>query len=175
MRIDADSRRNGEIARGRFAFEILILNAAEGDAANLAMDRELGRSTRTKRDFKIVRESIRGAEGENGESDGRAGQSLDNIVDGAIATAGKDRVTPVRDRTPGIVSRFPAGAANREFGMNSGRLDDADGMIEFTVAPRTTRVWIEQNGGFVHAFGWPRIEFNARINCYRAASGFLME
>src|ERR1700691_2887841 len=117
MRIDADASGNGEIARGRFAFKILILNSAEGDAANLALDRELGRSLRAKRNFKIMRESIRGAEGENGESDGRAGQSLDHIADGAVTTAGKNRVTPVGDSTTGIVGRFPAGAANGEFGI----------------------------------------------------------
>ena len=107
-------------------------------------------------------ESIGGAERQNGEGDGRAGQSLNDIVDRAIATAGKHGVTAGRHRAAGVVGRFLAGAANRKFGADASRLDDANGMVQFPVAPRAARVGIEQNGGFVHASASCCFEFNAR-------------
>src|SRR5258706_11472879 len=52
-----------------------------------------------------------------------------------------------------MVGRFVAGAANRKFGADADRLDDANGMVQFRVALSSTaaRVGIEQNGGFVHS------------------------
>src|ERR1700675_1203514 len=74
-------------------------------------------------------------------------------MDRAIAPAGKDRVTAGRDSAGGGVGGFVAGAANRKFGADAGRLDDANGMVQFGVAFLSTaaRVWVEQNGGFVHS------------------------
>ena len=59
----------------------------------------------------------------------------------AIAPAGKDRVAAVGDRAAGVVGRFLAGAANREFGVDASRLDDANGMVQFPVARAGGQSW----------------------------------
>src|SRR5258708_17889864 len=52
-----------------------------------------------------------------------------------------------------MVGRFVAGAANRKFGADADRLDDANGMVQFRGAFSSTaaRVGSEQKGGFVHS------------------------
>src|ERR1019366_785004 len=77
--------------------------------------------------------------------------SLNDIVNCAIAAAGKHGVAPFRHRAAGVVGCFLAGAANRKFSADAGRLDDANGMVQFHVAPWAARVGIEENGGFAHA------------------------
>src|SRR5258706_3378089 len=74
-------------------------------------------------------------------------------MDRAIAPAGKYGVTAGRDGAAGVVGGFRAGAAHRKFGADAGRLDDANGMVQFRVAlfSMAARVGIEQNGGFVHS------------------------
>ena len=60
---------------------------------------------------------------------------------------------PAGDRVTRVDGGFMAGAADGEFGVNAGRLDDADRDIEFAVAALAfaAGIWIEQNGGFAHA------------------------
>ena len=153
VRVYADSGGDGEVARGGLAVEILVLNSAERDAPDFSIDCDLSRSARAEGDCQVVRESVGGAERENGQRNWRASQSLNNIVDRAIAPAGKDGITAGRDSHAGVVGRFRTGAANRKFGADAGRLDDANGMVQFLVALSSSaaRIGIEQNGGFAHA------------------------
>src|SRR5260370_33364399 len=70
-----------------------------------------------------------------------------------MATAGKTGVAAGRHSHAGVVGRFRTGAANCKFGADAGRLDDANGMVQFGVALSSTaaRIGIKQNGGFAHA------------------------
>ena len=52
----------------------------------------------------------------------------------AISAAGKNRVATGRDRAPGVVGRFLAGTANGQVGVDSRRLENADGVVQFHVA-----------------------------------------
>src|ERR1700674_125511 len=70
VRVYADSGGDGEVARGGLAVEILILNSAERDAPDFAADCDLSRSARAERNREVMRESISGAERENGERNG---------------------------------------------------------------------------------------------------------
>ncbi len=71
--IDADSRSNGEVAGHGLSGEIVIFDAAQGDAAHSSVHERARGIAGAQRDGKIVGEGIGGAEGKNGESDGRAG------------------------------------------------------------------------------------------------------
>src|SRR5258706_2251193 len=71
VRVNADSGGDGEVARGGLAIEILVLNSAERDAPYFAIDCDLSRGARAERNRQVMRESIGGAEREDGESDGR--------------------------------------------------------------------------------------------------------
>jgi hypothetical protein len=137
-------------------------DTANWDTPDFALDGGVRSGAGAERNSEIMRESIRGAEGQNGERDGRAGQSLNDVVDGAIASAGKDGITAGGDGTASAVVCLLAGAANGKLGANSGGLDDADGMAELGVALFSTaaRVGIEQNCGFAHASDKFRLEFN---------------
>ena len=69
MRVDADSGGNGEVARGGLAMEILELDAAERNAANVnfvlavARDRGLRGGAGAKRNFQVVGKRVGGAKG----------------------------------------------------------------------------------------------------------------
>ena len=98
-------------------------------------------------------ERIGRAERQNGECDGCARQPLNNVVNGAVAAAGKDGIAACGDRVTRVDRSLLAGAAYGEIGVNAGRLDDADGDIEFAVAPFAfaAGIRIKQNCSFAHA------------------------
>jgi hypothetical protein len=52
-----------------------------------------------------------------------------------------------------MVRRLRAGATNRKIGAYAARLNDADGVVQFRIAPFSAAagVGIEQDGGFAHA------------------------
>src|SRR5271165_3222728 len=112
MRVDADSGGDGEVAGGGLAGKILVFDAAERNAADmsvpaaLARDGSARRGAGAERDAEIVRQRVSSAEGKNGESDGRARQSLDDIVDGAIAAAGEYGVAARRHGKASVVGGF---------------------------------------------------------------------
>src|ERR1700687_1862461 len=146
MRVHTNSGGDGEEARGGLAVEVLILNSTERDTPKLPINCYLSGGTGAERSCQVVGESIGGAERENGEGNGRPGQSLNDIMDRAIAPAGKDGVTSGRHSTPGVVGCFRTGAAHGKLGADAGRLDDANGMVQFRVALLSTsaRVGSEQ-------------------------------
>src|SRR5271167_2959437 len=75
----------------------------------------------------------------------------------AIASAGKHGIAARRYGAAGVVGRFLAGAANREFGADARRLDDANGVVQLLIASRATGVGIEENGDFAHASAGPAL------------------
>ncbi len=151
--VDPDAGGDDEVAGGGLAVEVFVLDAAKGNAAEGSGDGGFGGVAGAKRDAEVVSESVGGAEGENGESDGGAGESLNDVVDGAIAAAGEDGVAASGNGAAGVVGGFVAGAADGEFGADSGGLDDADGVVEFGVAlfAAAAGVGIEEDSGSAHA------------------------
>ncbi len=156
MRVDADSGGDGEIAGGGFAGEILIFDAAESDAADCSGDGDTGGGAGAQRDSEVMGKSVGGAERQNGERDRRAGQALNDIMDRAVAAAGEDGVAAGGDCAARVIGRLLAGEANCKIGVHSGRLDDADGVVQFHVALSSpaARVGIEQDSGFAHVVNW---------------------
>src|ERR1700722_9447605 len=112
MGIDADSCRDREIARGLLALKVFVLDATERNAANSAVHGGARGRARAKRKSEIVGESVGGAERKNRESYRRAGQPLNNVVNGAVAAAGEDRVAACGDRVTRVDRGFLAGAAD---------------------------------------------------------------
>jgi len=62
MRVHTDSGGDREVACGGLAVEILILNSAERDAPDSAVDCDLSGSAGAERNCQIVGESVGGAE-----------------------------------------------------------------------------------------------------------------
>src|SRR6266849_4506573 len=69
VRVYPDSGGDSEVARGGLAVEILILDSAERDAPDFAIDRDLSGGAGAERNCQVVGKSIGGAERENGERD----------------------------------------------------------------------------------------------------------
>ncbi len=162
--IDSNTGGDGEVAGGGFAMEIFVLDSAEGDAADsaLPLDGHFRGGGGAEGNLQIVREGVGGAERENGEGDGSIGETLDNVVDGAIASAGEDGIAAVGDGAASVVGGFLAGAADGEFGADAGGLDDSDSVVELGVATAASRVGVKQNCRLAHAAEWPRFEFIVR-------------
>ena len=95
---------------------------------------------------------IGSAERQNSERHRSARQSLNHIVNRAVAPAGKHRIAACRDRASRVIRRFLAGAANGELSMNSRRLDDANRMVQLRVAAAAPGIGIEEDCRFAHSF-----------------------
>src|SRR5258706_1242843 len=72
VRVHADSGGDGEVTRGGLAVEILVLNSAERDTPNFAVDRDVSGGTGAERNSQIVGETVGGAKRKNGKRHGRA-------------------------------------------------------------------------------------------------------
>jgi len=77
---------------------------------------------------------------------------LNNIMDRAIAPAGKHCIAAGRYSAVRVIRCFLAGAANRKLSMNSCGLDDANGMIQLGVAAAASRIGIEEDCRSAHSF-----------------------
>ena len=120
MGVDANAGSDREVTRGALAVEIFILDAAERNATDVAFHRDFSGRTRTQRNSEIVCQGVCGAKGKNGQRDWRTGQSLNDIVNGAIAATGKNGIASGSHGTAGVIGRFLARAANRKLGTNAG-------------------------------------------------------
>ena len=163
MGVDADAGRHREITGGGLAMKIFVLDAAEREAADAALDGGARGITGARREGEIVGERVGGAEGKDGERDGSASQFLNDVVNGAIAAAGEDGVAAARHRIARVDGGLVAGTANGKLGMDSSGLDDADGNVELAVATLASAagIGIKENGGFAHAPRLASFEFSA--------------
>ncbi len=101
-----------------------------------------------------MRQSIGGSQWKDCQCNIRVCQTLNYIVDRAVAATSEDRVAPRRHRYMRVLRRFLAGMADGEFRADSRRLQNADSMFQLTSQPPSAaRVGIKQDGGFAHTPG----------------------
>jgi hypothetical protein len=110
MSVDTHSGGNHEITCAGIAPHVGIAYAAERDAARGRLQRSFcsGRNFHGK--IQVVRERVRGAHRQNRHCGRRVGENLSDVVDGAIAAAGEDRVATGVDGAAsffhGVMGRF---------------------------------------------------------------------
>src|ERR1700741_2684610 len=103
MSIDADAGGDHEIAGAGVAVNIGVGDAAKSDAAKRGTQAGLRGTSYVERNAKIVCECIGGADGQDRQRSVRIGEDLDDVVDGAVASTGENRVTAGRDGAAGVL------------------------------------------------------------------------
>ena len=74
----------------------------ESNATGRGVQAGLGRCHYFERKADVMRESIGRAHGQNCQRGGRISQDLNNVMDGAVATAGKDGIATSVDGAAGF-------------------------------------------------------------------------
>ena len=115
MGIHACPSRDDEEAGAGLAFKIETLYLAQRDPARRGMQG----CPRRRRDIhwqaEVVGESVGRAHGQNRESSAGIRQHLNNVVNGAIAAAGKDGVETRKDDLPRLLLRLGTGVGEDEW------------------------------------------------------------
>jgi len=109
MGVNPDAGSHNEIFSARSSLEIGLLNPAQRHTPRRSVQGDPGRSSQVTRKAQVMRQSVSGAHGQNRQGHGRIRQHLCNVVDGSVATAGKDRIAAGGDRSS---SRFAAVTAS---------------------------------------------------------------
>jgi hypothetical protein len=108
--IHSDSDGDGEISLAAIPGEILVLDSADGDAAGLRGEGGVGGGGWRKWQPQIVRQRVCGPEGNDAQLGVGAYQSLQYIVNRAIAAAGEYGVAAFGYGLFGLVGRIRCGA-----------------------------------------------------------------
>ncbi len=116
--VDSNSGGDDEVAGAGLPFEILILNASQGYAPGCGGEGGPRGAGNIHGQAEIVGQRVSGAHGKNGERNASRGEHLDDVVDGAIAAAGENRVTSVEHGLPGFLFSVGAGVREDEVGFD---------------------------------------------------------
>ena len=107
-----------EEARAGVAFEIEILHAAERNATGHGMKSGTRRYSNIHGQTEVVRQRVGRAHGQNREGSASVRQHLDHVVDGAVAAAGKHRVTTRQNGLPRLLLRVSTRIGEDEVGLD---------------------------------------------------------
>ena len=113
MRIHSDSDGDGEISHGALPGEILVFDAADGDAATLSGQSCTGRFRRRKWQPQIVSQAIRGAQRNDAQRGTRAHQALQYVLNRAVAAAGEHSIAAFGDGLFRLVGGVRCGTRGR--------------------------------------------------------------
>src|SRR5690242_20380685 len=84
----------------------MIGHLTNSDPACLCAQEELGGFHRVERKIEVMRERVCGTKRNNAEGDVAAREALQNVMYGAVASAGDDRVITVCDGVSRLLSGF---------------------------------------------------------------------
>ena len=105
----AYSGGDNEVTRTLVSGKVEVPQLSQGDSPRLGGKRGVRRTGSVLRNSEIMRERVRGAQGDDAQRSGPAHHALQDIVDRAVAAAGEDSVAPCRNR----LARLLAGPGAR--------------------------------------------------------------
>jgi hypothetical protein len=135
MGVNADAGGDDEVASLRFALHIQVLDAAECYAARCGVKGGRGRGDDIHGQSQVVGERVGRTHGQDRERDLSVHQHLDNVVNGAVTTAGKDGVAAREDGLPRLFLGMSAGMSKDEIGFDACIAQQSEHGFQFRLAP----------------------------------------
>jgi hypothetical protein len=135
MGVHPDAGGDHEVARDRRPLNALAAHAAERNATRLGLERSFGGSRDAKRPSQIMGQCVRGADRKNAERDRGVRQHLHEIVNRAIAAAGKNGVATSLHHAPCFFSSMFFRIRRKQVGLDAARSQDFHGRLQFPLPP----------------------------------------
>ena len=125
---------------------------AERDAAPYAFERRLDRAGRLAWDPEIVGQGVGGSHRNYAQSRLAAGDSLDDVMDGAVSTTGQHGVASIANRLARLLGRIGTRLSAHQFGLNASLAENLQDFPQIRLAPfpPAARPGIEEDGRFTH-------------------------
>ena len=120
MRVDANAHRHREVSRDRLAIRPASHDLANGNTARFSGEHRSSRPMRFHRNPQIVRQRVGGSHRNHAQRHAASSYGLQDVVDGAVASACKYRVAAFENCLPRLFRRIGTRLRAREADVHSG-------------------------------------------------------